>query len=56
VERGVQVEDDLPKPSSEPDLANIDSESSNGLLARTDSLPIVVENDDATSQSSRWTL
>jgi hypothetical protein len=56
VEWGVHVEDDSPQPSSESDLADIDSESSNGLFVRTDSLPIVDENDDATSQSSRSTL
>ena len=51
----VDVEDNSQQPSSESDMSTILSEPSNGLFVRTDSLPIVVENDDATSQSSRST-
>ena len=51
---GVQDEDDSPQPSSESGSADIDSEYE--LFVRTDSLPILVENDDTTSQSSRWML
>ena len=41
-------------PSSEAELLGLSIRSSIGLCVRTLSSSMMVENDDATSQSSRW--